>query len=37
MDLKPIIARMASGCDLRNRFLKQFPGLLDDYLLSKDG
>lgn len=37
MDLKPIIARMASDCDLRNRFLKQFPNLLDIYLLSKDG
>ena len=37
MDLRPIIARMAADCDLRNRFLKQFPHLLDNYELTKDG
>ena len=36
MDLRPIIARMAADCDLRNRFLKQFPRLLDNYELTKD-
>lgn len=37
MDLRPIIARMVADCDLRNRFLKQFPRLLDSYELTKDG
>jgi len=37
MDLKPIIARMTSDCDLRNRFIRKFPSLLDNYVLSKDG
>jgi len=37
MDLRPIIAKMAADCDLRSRFLKQFPHLLDSYELTKDG
>jgi len=37
MDLKLIIARMTSDCDLRNRFIRKFPSLLDNYVLSKDG
>ena len=37
MDIKPIIARMASDCDMRCRFLKTLPGLLDKYALSSDG
>jgi hypothetical protein len=37
MCILPVISRLASDCDLRNKFLKQFPGLLDSYELSKDG
>ena len=28
---------MTSDCDLRNRFIRKFPSLLDNYVLSKDG
>lgn len=34
MDMKPVVARIAADCDLRNRFLQQFPKLLDPYFLS---
>ncbi|MDP2709424.1 MAG: hypothetical protein Q8O93_05300 [bacterium] len=37
MDIKPIIAKMAADCDLRNRFIKTLPGLLDKYALSPEG
>jgi hypothetical protein len=37
MDMKPVIARIAADCDLRNRFLQQFPKLLDSYFLSGSG
>lgn len=37
MDIKPIIARMASDCDMRCRFLKTLPGLLNDYYVSANG
>jgi hypothetical protein len=37
MDISSIIARIVSDCDLRNRFLKQFPSFLDGYELSRDG
>lgn len=34
MDLKPIVSKIAADCDLRNRFLRQFPKLFDSYFLS---
>lgn len=37
MDIKPIIARIASDCDLRTRFNRNVPGLFDDYVLSGQG
>lgn len=37
MDISHVVARMVADCDFRNRFLRQFPNLLDNYLLSEDG
>jgi hypothetical protein len=37
MDMKPVIAKIVADCDLRNRFLRQFPKFLDNYLISGKG
>ena len=37
MDLKPLISRIASDCDLRTRFIRSVPNFLDNYLLSGSG
>ncbi|PLX27164.1 hypothetical protein C0583_04660 [Candidatus Parcubacteria bacterium] len=37
MDIKSVVARIASDCDLRTRFNRNVPGLFDDYVLSGQG
>ena len=37
MSITSVIARIVSDADLRNRFLKNFPGLLNDYYVSVNG
>ena len=37
MDIKSVVARIASDCDLRMRFNRNVPGLFDDYVLSERG
>jgi len=37
MDLKSVIAKIAADADLRNRFTRTVPGLLDNYFLSGSG
>jgi hypothetical protein len=37
MDIKPVVARIASDCDLRKRFVRSVPTALDNYFLSGSG
>ena len=37
MDIKSTVARIASDCDLRTRFVRNVPGLLDQFFLSGQG
>ncbi len=37
MNIKSVVARIASDCDLRKRFNRNVPGLFDDYVLSGQG
>jgi hypothetical protein len=37
MDLKSLISRIASDCDMRTRFIHSVPNFLDNYLLSGTG
>ncbi|MCX6796685.1 MAG: hypothetical protein NTW06_04290 [Candidatus Falkowbacteria bacterium] len=34
MDLKPIVARLAADCDLRNRLVRCVPTALDNFFVS---
>ena len=36
MDLTHVIARIASDCDLRNRFVQSAPGIFDNYFVVGD-
>lgn len=37
MDIKSAVAKIASDCDLRTRFIRSVPSALDDYFVSGSG
>ncbi len=37
MDIKSAVAKIASDCDLRKRFIRSVPDVLDSYFISGQG
>ena len=37
MDIKSVVAKLVSDCDLRKRFLKQVPDVFNDYFVTNSG